>query len=116
MEEESDIINKSEVLVSLIYKICRGLPRGDDFMFKSHLSRTAIFISSNLAEGQKKGKEEFREYINTSIESLKELKAQLNMVKEKNYVQISAFDINKALDLCGELDKMIHELLLKLNA
>ena len=66
-----------------IYKVTSLLDQRKDFSLIDQLRRSAVSISSNIAEGyERSSKKEFRHYLNIAKGSAGELRSQLLFAKE----------------------------------
>ena len=80
-------------LVILIYKLTGGFPKKEKFVLTSQMLRSAISITSNIAEGfTRLGKKEKRQFYYTSKASLTELQNQLIIARDVGYVNMSEFE------------------------
>lgn len=88
-----------------IYKITEGHLFNRDFALKNQMRRAAISISSNIAEGHdRKSTKEFCHFLTISKASSSELRAQLILAKDLNY--ISNEDFSELRDNLIEINKM----------
>ena len=105
---------KSIDLVVDIYKVTAGFPKEEKYGLISQMRRSAVSISSNIAEGAGRNSEkEFCHFLSNAHGSSYELETQV-IVSEKLEL------ITQALsnELCGkinEVQKMNYSLQLKLN-
>jgi four helix bundle protein len=73
------------------------------------MRRASLSILSNIAEGfGRHGKQDFRHFLSIANGSANELRAQLHLVKELEYVQYH--EIEKLIDVCTEISRMIKGL------
>ena len=67
----------------LVYQITRQLPQHELYALSSQLSRAAISIPSNIAEGSKRGTtKDFMQFLRIANGSAAEVETQLLLVKE----------------------------------
>lgn len=78
---------RAHELTLMIYKATEKFPKSEEFGLKSQIRRCAVSVPSNLAEGfkRKSSKESVRFY-NISEGSLEELKYQLILARDLNYI------------------------------
>lgn len=98
---------KSIDLVELTYKLTEKFPKEETYGLVSQMRRSSISISSNIAEGSRRGtKKDFRYFILNSFASGAELETQI--------------EISKRLSLCDkdifvEIDVLLDEIMKMLN-
>src|SRR3989338_5283252 len=81
-------------LVLLIYRAVEEFPSGEKFGLSSQLSRAAVSITSNIAEGfsRNSSKEKIQFYY-MSLGSLAEVQNQLLIAKDIKILDIKGFDM-----------------------
>jgi four helix bundle protein len=86
-------------LVSSIYAIVDKFPKKEQFVITSQMTRSAISIPSNIAEGAGRNSEkEFARFLEYSLGSAYELETQLIISEKRNYVSNDEFvDIQEVL-------------------
>ncbi len=98
---------KAHELTLLVYKLTRNYPKDELYGLVSQSRRAAVSIPSNLAEGfKRRGMQEDARFCNIAQASLEELKYQLLLAKDLEYVTHAEFD--NAEKLCQETAKLIH--------
>ncbi len=101
-------------LTIAIYRLTESFPREEVFGLVSQLRRSAVSISSNIAEGQGRlNTREFRQFLGISRGSLCELQTQLEIVRRLALGNPHGLD--QAESLSHEIGKMIHAILVKLE-
>ena len=81
--ENLTIWKESLTLVNEVYRLVKLLPKQESYGLYSQMTRAAISISSNIAEGcSRSSKKEFSRFLEISIGSAFELQTQLMIVKE----------------------------------
>lgn len=87
-----DAWKEGHKLVLEIYKITRNFPTSEKFGLTNQLQRSAISITSNIAEGfsRQSDKEKVQFYF-TAAGSLSELQNQLLVARDVKYITITAF-------------------------
>ena len=109
--KELIVWQKSIALVKLIYVLKRKLPKSELYALVSQMTRAAISIPSNIAEGF--GRHNIKEYVQflyISLASCFELETQLIITKE-NY----NINVEKELSLLDEIIRMLYSLISKLK-
>jgi len=100
------IWQKSMVLVTKVYTVTNNFPKEEVLGLTSQIKRSAISISSNIAEGLgRESNKEFLRFLNISIGSLFELQTQLEIAKNINYLEEETF--NNLYEDTRELERMI---------
>jgi four helix bundle protein len=98
-------------LVTDIYKLTARLPKYETYGISSQMQRSAVSIPSNIAEGSKRTRIEFRRFCSISYGSAAELETQLYIAQ-----RLYAIDCSPQLELLNEIQKMLHVLMQKLEA
>jgi four helix bundle protein len=99
---------KAIELVKEIYKISKQLPSDERFILISQMTRAAISIAANIAEGWARNhKVEFVRFLNISFGSATELETHLIIAKS----QYEKIDYSKADSLVIEVQKMLGKLI-----
>ena len=105
---------KSMMLTEEIYRIVKFLPKEEMYALSDQMRRAVVSIPSNIAEGRgRDSKNEFYRFLAIAQGSRAELETQLEICKRLNYVSES--EIEHAMLLCVEVDKMVHALMQKLR-
>jgi four helix bundle protein len=95
-----EVWQKSVSFATEIYLITKLFPKEEIYGLTSQLRRASVSISSNIAEGSKKSKKEFANFIKIAQGSGAEIETQLIISKNLNYLQ----------------DKKLQELLFELES
>ena len=98
------------LLVKEIYKIAQKLPSDEKFGLKSQITRAAVSIPSNIAEGSSRNSEvEFKRFLEIAIGSLFELETQLIIIKELELIKSQELKI--IFELLEKEGRMINGLI-----
>lgn len=98
---------KSMELVTEIYRLMRKLPKSESFGLASQMTRAAVSIPSNIAEGYRRGtKNEFHRFLSIASGSGAELETQLEIVK--NIYSDKNLEIEKAESLLIEVTRLLN--------
>ncbi|AXG69118.1 hypothetical protein KORDIASMS9_01337 [Kordia sp. SMS9] len=101
-------------LVKEVYKLSDNLPSTERYGLKSQITRAAVSIPSNIAEGCSRNSEiEFKRFLEIAIGSLFELETQMIIITELNLIEASK--INSILALIQKEGKMINGLINKIK-
>ena len=97
---------KAHCLALEIYKITANFPDCERFGLISQMRRCAISIPSNIAEGLKRRGKHKMVFYNYSESSLEELKYQLLLSLDLNYIKNNQYD--PVIGLCDEIGKILN--------
>lgn len=101
-------------IVKLIYKLSDKLPSTEKFGLRSQITRAAVSIPSNIAEGCSRNSEvEFKRYLEIAIGSLFEVETQLIIVEELGFIKSDELKIT--FNLLETEAKMINSLIRKIK-
>lgn len=82
-----DVWQKGLEIVDLVYKITRKFPQDERFGLSSQMQRSAVSISSNIAEGfGRQHRKEYQQFCHVALGSCAELETQLEISKRQGYV------------------------------
>jgi four helix bundle protein len=109
-----DIWNESMELVSEVYRLIARFPKEEKYGLRSQISRAAISIPSNIAEGSSRNSEiEFVRFLEISIGSAFELETQLILAKRLHLGPIK--EIDDILEKLIQIQKQLHNLILSIK-
>lgn len=94
VEQFEDLIawQKARVLTQAIYRITRQGALRRDFGLAGQMKRAAVSIMSNIAEGFERGKRgEFHQFLSTAKGSCAELRSQLYIAFDSEYIDQETF-------------------------
>ena len=101
---------KARSLNKEIYRITANDSFGNDFALKNQIRRASISISSNIAEGYgRKTEKEFIYFLNVAKASCYEVKSQLYLALDIDYLDKKMFEDIYAV--CEDISKTIHGLI-----
>ncbi|MCB9226266.1 MAG: four helix bundle protein [Chitinophagales bacterium] len=102
------------VIVDDVYGIVDGFPKSENFGMRSQVTRAAVSVASNIAEGCSRSSQiDFKRFLQISMGSLFELETQLLIINNRNWV-----DENKVIQLIDkviELEKRLGALIRKIK-
>lgn len=101
---------KAMIFVKEVYIITKKLPKEEEFALTSQLRRSAISVPSNIAEGSKRGKKEFLQFLRIASGSAAEAETQLLLAKDIYHI-----DISKAFSPLVEVERMLESLMSKIR-
>ena len=94
----------------LIYQLTMNFPTDEKFGLKSQITRTAVSVPSNIAEGSSRNSEiEFKRFLEIAMGSLFEVETQLIIIQELNL--INSEELKIIFDLIAKEGKMINGLI-----
>ncbi len=103
---------RSIELATAIYQLTRGFPKDGIYGLSSQVRRSAVSVSSNIAEGQGRlSTGEFRQFLGFARGSNFELQTQLEIARALKMGDSKLID--GAEGLSHEVGKMIHAILEK---
>ena len=101
-------------IVKHVYSLVQKLPSEEKFGLKSQLSRAAISVPSNIAEGCSRNSEvEFKRFLEIALGSLFEVETQLIISEELNF--FDSDELKSIFELISIESKMINSLISKIK-
>lgn len=105
---------KAMDLVDEVYRLVKQLPMEERFALSDQLRRAVVSIPSNVAEGQGRNTtRDFMNFLTMARGSCFETETQLLICVRQKYLTQSQVD--PALNLCGEVGRMLNALIGKLS-
>lgn len=112
--EDLHIYQRSRELVNAIYKATRNDGFKRDFGLIDQVRRAAVSIISNIAEGfERGGKAEFIQFLYIAKGSCGEVRAQLQIARDQQYIGDSIY--NQLQSLCRQISGMISNFIAHLQ-
>ncbi|OYU97263.1 MAG: diversity-generating retroelement protein bAvd family protein [Bacteroidetes bacterium B1(2017)] len=109
-----DVWKDSMKLVKQVYAISSSLPNQEKFGLVSQMSRAAISIPSNIAEGTGRNSDiEFKRFLEIAIGSSFELETQIILCVELEFV--NEMESKLVLTEINKIQKQINNLILKIK-
>jgi four helix bundle protein len=85
--ERLDAWQACHEVVLAVYRTTKKFPKDEQYGLTAQLRRASISITANIAEGSaKRGKKEFRRYLDIALGSLAELRCLLRSAKDLGYM------------------------------
>ncbi len=101
-------------VVKYIYALAQKLPQSEKFGLKSQMSRAAVSIPSNIAEGCSRNSDiEFKRFLEIAMGSLFEVETQITICEELNYYTHE--ETKEIKTLLTQEAKMINSLITKIK-
>lgn len=111
--EDLRVWQEARALVQEVYKAAKQKPFSRDFSLRDQITRAAVSTMSNIAEGFERGsRKEFIQFLNIAKGSSGELRSQLYVALDQEYINQKLFDQvrESALSLSRRLAKFIRYL------
>lgn len=86
-----EVWQRSSDFATEIYKVTNSFPDYERYGLASQMRRTAVSISSNLAEGAARGITEFIQFVRIAISSVSEIDTQLEISYRIGYLSESTY-------------------------
>jgi four helix bundle protein len=110
---EYDIWQDSMKLVEHIYILVEKFPKKEQYVLVQQMTRCAISIPSNIAEGSaKESQKDFARFLGIALGSSYELETQILLATNLGYCDTN----NETLDLLQSLQRRISGFIKKLKA
>jgi len=108
--EEIEAWQKARELTREVYKISCQESFFKDFGLREQIRRASVSIMSNIAEGfERSGTKEFVQFLAIAKGSVGEVKSQLYVALDQNYIDTEIF--NRTYALSSETGRMINGLM-----
>jgi four helix bundle protein len=112
--KELIVWQKAMDVAELVYGLEKELPRKEVYSLCSQLTRSAVSIPSNIAEGQaRRSSKEFVQYLSVARGSAAELETQLLLSVRIGYLDSS--DVIETQNILNEVVRMLNALIAKLS-
>lgn len=109
-----DIWKNGIELVKQVYQLSEKFPSEEKFGLKSQITRAAVSIPSNVAEGCSRNSEiEFKRFLEIAMGSLFEVETQLIISQELKYLETN--ELETIFSLIQKEAKMMNSLINKLK-
>lgn len=99
------VIDEAHKLVLGIYRVSDLFPPSEVFGLASQMRRAAVSVPSNIIEGRTRtSKKEFSRYLSIARGSLEELKYQIILSRDLDYIELDQYELlSKEADIVGKL-------------
>lgn len=105
---------KSHELVLKIYEITKDFPKDELFALTSQIRRASVSVPSNIVEGKARGSnKEYKRFLLMARGSLEEVKYQLLLAKDLNYIDDMKYE--ELFKLTDEVGRLLGGLIKKLE-
>ncbi len=107
--EDLEVWKRSKT-VAVAVAVCCGLKDCRDYGFRDQITRSAISVPSNIAEGaERNSKPEFRQFLGYAKGSAGELRTQIMIGLNLGYFPI--LEAKTWIAECTEISRMLHGLI-----
>jgi len=104
--EDLEVWKRSRILA---VSVCKALKSCHDYGLRDQITRSAISVPSNIAEGaERNSKSEFVQFLGYAKGSLAELRTQLMIAAELEYLQPAG--VKPMMDEAEQLSRMLYRL------
>ncbi len=101
-------------IVKHVYHLTDKFPKEEKYGLKSQITRAAVSIPSNIAEGCSRNSEiEFKRFLEIALGSLFEVETQLIISQELQFLDHA--DIKSIIELLNKEAKMMNSLISKIK-
>lgn len=113
--KELIIWQKGIVIIKGVYQLVKQLPAEEKYGLVSQITRAAVSISANIAEGSSRNSDkDYARFLQIALGSAFEVQTYLVIAKEMNLAKVT--DIGEIEIMLEEEIKMIHSFIKKLIA
>lgn len=107
-----EVWKKSMSLTKTVYSLAKLLPKEERYGLYSQVTRSAVSIPSNIAEGSAKSSDkEYKRYLEIALGSSFELETQLLLIQELKLIDKN---IGQTITQTCEVQKMLQGFIRKL--
>ena len=107
------VYNKAYEMAIEVYKTTKEFPDAERYGLVSQLRRCSVSIPSNIAEGYRRGKREYIQFLKVAFGSCAELETQISISKDLGYLKTS--DFQKIYSLQEEVSKLLGAIIRKME-
>ena len=114
--KDLDVYKKSRKLAYDVYQVCKHLPNEEKYGMIRQLTKSAVSVTSNIAEGAGRGStKEYIHFLDIANGSLYELETQLFIINDLNWADTSTLTDNDIAGIRRMIYKLKQSLLRKIN-
>jgi four helix bundle protein len=107
------VYKKAYELAVHVYKITERYPDREKFVLCNQMRRSALSIPSNIAEGYRRGKKEYIQFLKIAYGSCAELETLLLLSRDLGYLNERDFTVINNIQ--NEVSRILNSLLRKLG-
>jgi four helix bundle protein len=113
--KELNVWKKGIEIVKVTYQLSKSFPSEEKFGLVSQMTRSAVSISANIAEGSSRNSDkDYARFLQIALGSAFELQTYFVIGKEMGWISLSEFEVSDKL--LEEEIKMIHAFLKQLKS
>jgi four helix bundle protein len=107
--EKLEVWNEAIEFADLIYGLTRAFPEAEKFGLTSQMRRSAVSISSNIAEGtSRNSRTDFARFVEIATGSVFEVVSQSAVARRQNF--LAEADLQQIYSACEKQSKMLSGL------
>jgi four helix bundle protein len=110
--KDLDVWKKSVTFATTVYLITKVFPKEEVYGLVSQMRRASVSIPSNIAEGSKKSKKDFSNFIRIAQGSSAELETQIIIANRLGYLHEK--DLSRLIAELEDIIKMLSKLYVSL--
>jgi four helix bundle protein len=107
------VYDKAYRLAMKVYRVSKFYPREELYGIVSQMRRCAVSIPSNIAEGYRRGRNEYLQFLKIAHGSCAELETQLMLSHDLGYIKNEIFE--EIYDLQTEVSKILMSMIKKME-
>lgn len=103
--EDLKVYQKGLIFVELVFKICDDFTTTERYALSSQITRAAVPITLNIAEGSSDSDKQFNRYLQIALDSVNECVVCSTIAKRQNYISETSDQVVR--EKLVQLSKMI---------
>lgn len=107
------VYNKAYEMAIVVYKATKEYPDSEKYGLVSQLRRCSVSIPSNIAEGYRRGRKEYVQFLKIAFGSCAELETQISISKDLDYLKTA--DFQKIYSLQEEVSRLLGAIIRKME-
>ncbi|MDP3297562.1 MAG: four helix bundle protein [Thermodesulfovibrionia bacterium] len=108
------VYKKAYELALMIYKLTKDFPDVEKYGMISQIRRSCISIPCNIAEGYRRGKKEYIQFLKIAYGSCAELETQLSLSKDLGFISDKE-KFENIYNLQNEVSKLLGTIIHKIS-
>jgi four helix bundle protein len=102
---------KSFLICREIYNLTQDFPGSELFGLTDQIRRSAVSVMSNIAEGSRRSRKEWRHFIRISFASAAELESQLLLAKDLGFGNLDKY--GRIFEELNDVSRILYHFLFK---
>jgi four helix bundle protein len=107
--QDLEVWQKAMDLAEACYAAARAMPQDERYVLGAELRRAAISVPSNVAEGHRLTRRQFRRHLRIALASTAEVETQIELARRLNLVSLQS--VTPVVRLVGEVTRLAQGLL-----